>query len=152
MSDIEIDYACYVAAYELRRGDELPEKDRQFIHDPPNVRHLVQVSRAKLIRPKRKTMDMVVGLLLKTRVPKLRDGTIADLNADELAALERNVLAISRQIGMLHAGRFSSGEIKTDLDYLHHEFMSGWFELAQWKRRMFTRQTEKVEVRDVWQS
>jgi hypothetical protein len=148
MTDTPMDFQCYVGRYELRRIDELSEKDRKYISDSPNVRRLVQVGRAKLMRPKREALDMAVGLLLKTRMPKwvnamvASDATLAKEmapEADELADLERNVLAISRHVGMLKAGWKTDPEIETDLGYRHHESILDWFRVARWIQEMFGR-------------
>jgi hypothetical protein len=153
-----IDFQCFVARYALRRADELPEEARRDL-DPPNVPHLVQIGGAKLIRPKREVMDMVVGLLLKTQMPKwqasrkrrakkfgeinLREGADAafkwnasedaDLDPDEFSSLEKKALLISRQIGMLRGGR----EIQTAFGYVRHESLLDWIWLAQVIQQMF---------------
>jgi hypothetical protein len=159
MAETQMDFQCYLATYELRRPDELPEGDRKSIFDSSVVRRLVQIGRGKLVRPKRKTMDMAVGLLLKTRMPKWTatkegqmkaivgsDATIAkelDPVAEELADLERNVLAISRHIGLLcmPCQEFYRADLG---DGFYHESILDWFRLAQWIQQMFgsARQTQ----------
>src|SRR5262245_17482645 len=55
--------------------------------------YLRQKSPAKIVSVKRKALEFAIGLLLKTDV--------RNLDADGISKLERNVLLISRQIGML---------------------------------------------------
>src|SRR6476469_5747079 len=70
MADPAMDFQCRVATYELWRADELAAKQERPIFDPPNMPHLVAVSRAKVVRPTRQALNLAVGLLLKTQMPK----------------------------------------------------------------------------------
>ena len=70
MVDPVMDFQCRVATYELWRADELAAKQGKPIFDPPNMPHLVAVSRAKVVKPTRQALNLAVGLLLRTPMPK----------------------------------------------------------------------------------
>ena len=174
MSDPLMDFQCYVGSYEVRPVDELPAKDQEHEHDPPNMLHLLQTGKAKLVKPKRAALDMAVQLLLKTQMPKWRaaqdrrnkellfemrrrgDDTGVremrrkeiEIDPDEFSNLKRNVLAISRHIGML--GRSFDGKAETDLGYHRHEFLGRWIQLAQDIQLMFFgREAQRKLQKDV---
>jgi hypothetical protein len=144
MADTEMDYQASVAQdYELRRRPEW---------DAPSVQ---SVGKSRLIRPTRNAMDYAVRLLLRTPLPKLpRDRRVVAKfgaleavesrkkypEAVQIAALEQNVLAITRRIGLLDA-RVNPGGPRT----YERESLWGWFFLAQDIQQMFSGQ--RVEGR-----
>jgi hypothetical protein len=129
MPDLEMDYQASVAQdYELRQRPK---------GDAPSVR---SVGKSKLIRPTRNAMDFAVRLLLRTPLPEIpRERRVVakfgDLEVkeprkkypepDEIAALEQNVLAIARRIGLLQS------DLNPDAPESGWESMWDWFFLAQ---------------------
>jgi hypothetical protein len=95
MPDLEMDFQTSVAQdYELRRLPKL---------DAPSVE---SVGESKLLRPTRNTMNYAVKLLLETPLPNLRPNKASVFGREypethQVAALEQNVLAIARRIGLL---------------------------------------------------
>src|SRR5262245_27957455 len=126
MAEPLIDFQCYVGKYEIKRFDELDEKQKEFI-EAANMPHLVQLGPARLITPSPKALTYTLGLLLQTKMPKwwaannrfesdheharalsqqllTWDEEDVDFDLDELSLLKRNVLLIARTIGMLTGG------------------------------------------------
>src|SRR6516164_6457873 len=140
MFDAEMDFHAYVAAtYELRSADELPvsraAKHRAWYF---GLRYLVPVGNPRLVRPRRKALDFAVGLLLRTPKPPLtsdeEDRKKEIPNADEVAHLERNSLAIAKHIGLLKAGRDPENSYSNEDN---HGSLLSWLELAQSIQLMF---------------
>jgi hypothetical protein len=155
MADPAMDFQCHVATFELRRADELAAKQGLPIFEPPNMPHLVAVSRAKVVRPTRQVMNLAVGLLLRTQMPKWHaaqkrrtqefaelarpfgpEGAIkqqssdpVDLDAEEFSNLERNVFLISHHIGLLRQHEFFPDFEKEGI--LIHESLEHWINAAQ---------------------
>lgn len=141
-----LDLEWYVApAYELRRRDELPTRDRKLITGDErlkDLRHLVPVGTPQLVRPTREALEMVVQVLVKTRIPKLiawyendRFSRVNKLDQNEVSTLEKSVLMLATRIGMLSlAGDWS---IKYPPKYLRHEPLSSWVRLAKIIQSMF---------------
>jgi hypothetical protein len=137
MADLEMDFQASVAQdYELWQRPKA---------DAPSVR---SVGKSKLIRPTRNAMDYAVRLLLRTPLPELRmhrpDPLIAAKGqmiteeqleavrskriypeADQIAPLEQNVIAIARRIGLLQSN------LNPDAPESGWESMWDWFFLAQ---------------------
>ena len=150
-----MDFQCRVATYELRRADEIAAKQGRPIFAPPNMPHLVAVSRAKAVRPTRYAMNLAVGLLLRTQMPKWqaaqkrrtqefaelerrfgRESAIkqqssdpVDMDAEEFSTLERNVFLISRHIGLLRQHEFFPDFENEGI--LIHESLEHWINAAQ---------------------
>lgn len=147
MAEPPLDFQCYVGKYEIKRFDELPEKYRKWFNKPSNMPHLVQIGRASLRKPESRALDMAIGLLLKTQMPKwraskrdddldtdrIRGSEPVDMDHEEFSKLEKNVLLISRHIGMLHWG---SELPQTDFGP-PNESLEGWIDLADHIRMMF---------------
>jgi hypothetical protein len=151
MAEPGMDFQCRVATYELWRADQLAAKQGRPILEPPNMPFLVAVSPAKVVRPARQALNLAVGLLLRTQMPKWhaaqerrtqkfaklvrrfgRKGAIRqqssnplELDAEEFSNLERNVLLISRHIGLLRENGFEREGI------LIHESLEHWINAAQ---------------------
>ena len=142
MSDAEMDFHTYVAShYEMRRVDELPagaERDTAVSVGLDEFRHLLQVDKPKLVRPKRKTLDFIIGLLLK--FPKEQVDPKAPYvppNAEEMLRVERNVLAIAKQIGLLWTGLNPDRAYGESLKN-RHESVYEWLRFAQTIQSMFS--------------
>jgi hypothetical protein len=86
----------------------------------------VQTGPARVVSVKRSTLEYAVGLLLKTDV--------RNLDAEGISKLERNVLLISRQIGMLTKKR---DHPVAKPQRLREEPLSKWIETATWIQRLF---------------
>ena len=71
MADPAMDIECRVATYELWRADKLAAKQGRPIFDPPNMPHLVAVSRAKVVRPTRQALNLAVGTLIENSNAKM---------------------------------------------------------------------------------
>jgi hypothetical protein len=97
-------------------------------------------------------MDMAVALLLKTQMPKWAVVTDDDRknkapDPDELAVLERNVLAIAKHVGLL-------GTILNPTNFkilgrhveANHESILDWFQLARRIQMMFAGLPRPVEM------
>lgn len=162
MADPAMDFQCRVATYELWRADELAAKQERPIFDPPNMPHLVAVSRAKVVRPTRQALNLAVGLLLRTQMPKWhaaqkrrtqefaklarrlgRKGAIKqqssdpmDLDVEEFSNLERNVFLISSHIGLLREHEFFPDFEKEGI--LIHESLEHWINAARDIQTMFS--------------
>src|SRR5262245_5225515 len=103
MTEPLMDFHSYVGKYEIQHFDELPAKDRksteghewrpQFCY--PHLDHffLVQIAPAKRVPQRLSALKHAVGLLLKTDT--------SDLDEEGFSKLKRNVLSISRTIGLL---------------------------------------------------
>ena len=138
MPDLEMDYQTSVARdYELRRRPEWKAPSVQSIGE------------SKLVKPTRNAMDYAVRLLLRTPLPELRfhwppalipakgqQITAEQLEAvrpkrkypeaDQIAPLEQNALAIARRIGLLHT------DLNQERPYVsQRESIWDWFFLAQ---------------------
>jgi hypothetical protein len=140
-----MDFECYVGKYEIRRFDELPEKNRQRERapagrPPPTMPYLVQVGPATLVKPKLNHLRAAVGHLLQTPQAKWDDAP-SD-NADERSALEKNVLLISRHIGMLRRG---GPEAVTDLGEIRCESLDEWAFAARWIQMAFAVRGQKMD-------
>jgi hypothetical protein len=162
MADPAMDFQCRVATYELWRADELAAKQGRPIFDPPNMPHLVAVSRAKVVRPTRQALNLAVGLLLRTQMPKWHaaqkrrvqefaklvrrlgrkraiEQQLSDpveLDAEEFSNLERNVFLISGHIGLLR-----EHEVLQDFEkegILIHESLEHWINAALDIQTMFS--------------
>ena len=140
MFDAEMDFHAYVAAtYELRSADELPvsraAKHRAWYF---GLRYLVPVGNPRLVRPRRKALDLAVGLLLRTPKPPLtsdeEDRKKEIPNADEVAHLERNSLAIAKHIGLLSAQRDNENSYSSEDN---RDSLVSWLKLAQLIQLMF---------------
>ena len=155
MANPAMDFQCHVATYELRRADELAAKQGRPIFEPPNMPHLVAASRAKVLRPTRQAMNLAVGLLLRTQMPKWhaaqkrraqefaelaqrfgpesaikqQSSDPIDLDAEEFSNLERNVFLISRHIGLLRQHEFLPDFEKNGIPI--HESLEHWINAAQ---------------------
>jgi hypothetical protein len=162
MADPAMDFQCRVATYELWRADTVAAKQGRPNSDPPNMPYLVAVSRAEVVRPTRQALNLAVGLLLRTQMPKWhaaqkhrtqefaksvrrfgRKGAIKqqsssplDLDAQEFSNLERNVLLISRHIGLLRENQVFTGSEKEGV--LLHESLEHWINAAQDIQSMFS--------------
>jgi hypothetical protein len=140
MFDAEMDFHAYVAAaYELRSADELPvSRAAKYRAWHFGLRYLVPVGNPRLVRPRRKALDFAVGLLLRTPKPPLtsdeEDRKKEIPNADEVAHLERNSLAIAKHIGLLKAGRDPENSYSSEDN---HESLLSWLQLAQSIQLMF---------------
>jgi hypothetical protein len=120
-SDLEVDFQTYVAPdYEFRNK---PEFRVGF------ARELVALGKPKLVRPKRKALGLALGLLLRTPVPG-RNKEVK--NSDELAHLERNVLAVAKHIGLLMARHDEYADLKHESEPLYF-----WLHFAQTIQLMF---------------
>ena len=144
-----MDFRCFVGTYEIKSIDELPAKATAYEEKRPaaNMDHdgskmdrlfagsdlgrlfLVQVGPAKAIPAKRKTLEYAVHLLLKTDT--WLDG------ADKVSKLKRNVLAISRSIGMLENDGETRPGVREDLSVWIRTARSihGLFELQDVKKK-----------------
>jgi hypothetical protein len=142
-SDLEVDFETYVAPdYEFRPRHEsereltLKRKLAAVIGHrgprgrlPTYERELVELGKPKLVRPKRRALDLAVGLMLRTPVPGRGEEV---KNSDELAHLERNALAVAKHIGRLNA----------HLGYSYPQYREGeplhfWLYLARTIQLMF---------------
>src|SRR5262249_18034490 len=125
--------------------DELPTRDRKLITDDErlkDLRHLVPVGTLQLVRPTREALEMVVQVLVKTRIPKLiawyendRFVRVNKLDQNEVSTLEKSVLMLAPRIGMLSLAGDSS--IKYPPKYLRHEPLVNWVRLAKIIQSMF---------------
>src|SRR5262249_4350904 len=140
MAEPLMDFECHVGKYEIRRYDELPENARSLdYHDAPNMPYLLQVGPGRLIRPKPDFLRAAVGHLLQTRMPRWHAAMEKrwkwtdpiDFDPEELSLLKRNVLLITRHIGMLN----EFPEAKHGFD--PHESLEKWVDLAQWIQKSF---------------
>jgi hypothetical protein len=121
VADTEMDFQASVApAYEL-------------LHRPRSDPLVQSVGKSRLIRPTRNAMDDAVRRLLGTSLPKLRpiEWRGKSPEADQIAALEQNVLAITRRTGLLNS------ELHPGTAY-ERERMSDWLFLAQAIQWMFS--------------
>jgi hypothetical protein len=89
-------------------------------------------------------MDMAIGLLLQTRMPKWRAATLglgnydsAPVDPDEFAVLERNVLLISRHVGLLSVRAHHAKSSRWYADEAHQESLERWIRLAGSIQAMF---------------
>jgi hypothetical protein len=140
MFDAELDFHAYVAAdYELRSADELlvsrAAKVEAWLF---GLRYLVPVGNSRLVRPRRKVLDFAVGLLLRTpKPPRMSDKEDRKKeipNADEVAHLERNALAIAKHIGLLSAERDNENSYSSEVS---RDSLLSWLRLAQLIQLMF---------------
>ena len=173
-----MDFQCRVATYELRRADEIAAKQGRPIFAPPNMPHLVAVSPDKAVRPTRYAMNLAVGLLLRTQMPKWqaaqkrrtqefaelercfgRESAIkqqssdpVDMDAEEFSTLERNVFLISRHIGLLRQHEFFPDFEKEGI--LIHESLEHWINAAQDIQTIFSnreaRRGLQGDIGDFW--
>jgi hypothetical protein len=141
-SDFEVDFQTYVAPdYEFRERIESKDHlkieqgmaaligykpERSMTHE----RELVALGKPKLIRPKRRALDLAVGLLLQTPVPGRNEPV---QNRGELAHLERNALAVAKHIGRLNARHDAYAKYREN----ESEPLQFWLYLAQTIRLMF---------------
>src|SRR5262245_53228269 len=104
MTEPFLDFACYVGKYEIKHFDDLHAKDRKNIEGHkrqqphfcyPNLDRffLVQAGPTKRVAGRRSALEHAVGLLLKTDT--------GNLDEEGFSRLKRNVLSISRAIGLL---------------------------------------------------
>jgi hypothetical protein len=136
MAETEMDFHASVAQdYELRRRPE---------RDSPSVQ---SVGKSRLMRPTRNAMNYAVELLLRTPLPELlidrrveklggipmRTGRRKYPEADQIAALEQNALAIARRIGLLEWELNPRAPAASE-----RESMWGWFDLARDIQQMFS--------------
>jgi hypothetical protein len=142
-SDLEVDFQTYVAPdYEFRERIK-SERDltieqqlaaltgyRPSGRSVSHGRELVPLGKPKLVRPKRKALDLAVGLLLRTPVPGRNEEV---KNSDELAHLERNVLAVAKHIGPLNARHDAYAKYHGN----ESEPLRFWLYLAQTIQLMF---------------
>jgi hypothetical protein len=162
MANPAMDFECRVATYELWRADKLAAKQGKPTFEPPNMPHLVAISRAKVVRPTRQALNLAVGLLLRTQMPKWhaakkrrtqefaklarslgREGAIKqqssdpiDLDAEEFSNLERNVFLISSHIGLLREREFFPDFEKEGI--VIHESLEHWIDAARDIQTMFS--------------
>ena len=110
-SELEVDFETYVAPDHEFRSRHKSERDLTLERElaavigykrprPTFERELVALGKPKLVRPKRRALDLAVGLLLQTPVPRWNEEV---QNRGELAHLERNALAVAKYIGLLNA-------------------------------------------------
>jgi hypothetical protein len=159
MPDIEMDFQTFVApAYELRRSDELPSRAKfKFPPRLPELRYVVPVGKSKLVRPKRRAMDMAVALLLKSQLPgwavdptkKTADGRFVTykkgpLTREQITALERNVLSIAKHTGLL--GNSLTDEKSIKWAERSYETVSEWFDLALDIQLIFTGRPDEYRL------
>jgi hypothetical protein len=141
MSEPEMNFQTYVAPnYELRRTDELPAKAHWKANKKaPNLRFLVPVGKPRLVRPKRRAMDLAVGLLLRTLKRTGPEEHWMHPDADEIAALEKNALAIARHIGMLDTQISPAYVVRASSKHVEQtcEHLSVWSQWAQRIQLMF---------------
>jgi hypothetical protein len=141
-SDLEVDFQTYVAPdYEFRervKSESDLTIEREFAarigYKPgPSVtddRQLVALGRPKLVTPKRKALDLAVGLMLRTPVPER--GEVVK-NSDKLAHLERNALAVAKHIGQLNSRHNAYARYREN----QSEPLQFWLYLAQTIQLMF---------------
>jgi hypothetical protein len=165
MAETPIDFQCWLGSYEIWHEDKIPPKIKSQ-NTPPNIPHLVQTGALKIVRPRREALGMAVELLVKTEMPKwhaeyirrMRVGGDAadkklksqefDLDREEFANLERNVLAIARHTGMLWPA-FRSHSDPAD-DRIQYEPLDRWIRLAQNIQYMFSRRVKyREQKRDI---
>jgi hypothetical protein len=157
-----MDFRCFVGTYEIKSIDELPAKARAYEekHPAANMDHdgskmdrlfagadiarlfLVQVGPAKAVPAKRKALEYAVGLLLQTET---------DLGAAEtISKLKRNVLLISKSIGMLETDDEARVGLREDLSSWIRTARSiqGLFELQDVKKKgaFYEHTPEEMEV------
>jgi hypothetical protein len=162
MTEPLLDFACYVGKYEIKQFDELPKQNRKMERargfagwPPPNMPYLVQVGPAELRKPKLDHLRGAVGHLLQTPQAKWNDASDKWLkaayekgdkdanwdNADELSALEKNVLLIARHIGMLGRG----GPEPTYEFGVRCESLDKWASTARWIQLAFSVRDHKTD-------
>jgi hypothetical protein len=102
MTEPVMDFQTYVwPAYEVRPDPPrkpVPEEELFLL----NARVIVPVGEGRLVRPTLKAVDFTIGLLLRTPLakPHPKDG-LPNPDADQIAVLERNAVAIARRVGLL---------------------------------------------------
>jgi hypothetical protein len=168
-----MDFRCYIGKYEFKRFDELDKNQQEYI-ESANMPHLVQVGPGRLVKPSRKALHYAVGLLLQTKMPKwwaangfasddeharalhqqliISDEEDDDFDPEELSLLKRNVLAITRHIGMLTGGgpdpqtnpSFEDFEGDEESYVFYHEPLRTWIWLAAWLQRIFALRDENT--------
>ncbi len=130
-SDLEVDFQTYVAPdYEFREAEGNAALYVAVGLNPPRSptdRELIALGKPKLVRPKRKALDLAVGLLLRTPVPEEKVQ-----NRDEFAHLERNALAVAKHIGPLNAQHGPYADTRHDSDEV-----GVWLYLARTIQLMF---------------
>jgi hypothetical protein len=143
MAGPEMDFRCFVSPkYELLRADEI-FGPRRLKRINPNLPYLVGVGPKKFVRPRRQALDFAVGLLLKTRMPKSanvldKNQKTAKPDPEELAVLERNVLLISKHLGLLDTAlNFAKSERWDSTKEYRREPLLRWFQLANRIQLMF---------------
>jgi hypothetical protein len=151
-----MDFQCYVGKYEIKRFDELPEKnqimERGFAGwPPPNMPYLVQVGPATLVKPKPNHLRAAVGHLLQTPQANWYDASNKWMqaahddgvrgapfdNADEVSALEKNVLLIARHIGMLRGSGPEADAARAKRGLTRCESLDKWASTARWIQMAF---------------
>lgn len=188
------DFQCWVGKYEIKRFDELPEATNmaafaneiyqssaaEFLGSdfdaPPDAPYLLQVGPAKSLRPSRKALDHVVGLLLQTDVSKLhraesdrwidirkrlksatsRRRELAELgklraepinfDPDQLSSLKRNVLAVARCIGMLNVGEGIPDRDEFDSNVTPCESLGDWIAAAETIQLIFDLRDQELDL------
>jgi hypothetical protein len=154
MPDLEMDYQTSVAQdYVLRHLPKL---------DAPSVQSM---GKSRLIRPTHKAMTDAVELLLRTPLPKVRlrwpkrpliptKGQVITEDqleavrtkriypeADQIAPLEQNVLAIARRIGLLDT------DLNPERPYSYErESLWSWFFFAQDIQEAFSGRTGGIPI------
>jgi hypothetical protein len=138
VSDAEMDFHTYVGAhYELRLAAELLIESEDQHALEKQFRYLVQVGRPKMVRPRRKALDFAVGLFLRfPERPTNPKAEFAPPGADEILRMERNVLAIAKQLGLLRTALTpdrSYGESREN----QHESLYKWLRFGWWIQSIF---------------
>lgn len=143
---------------------------------PPDAPYLVQVGTAKSLKPDRKALDHAVGLLLQTKISKLqraerdrwsdirkrlksatsRRRELSELDKfraepinfdpDQLSALQRNVLAIARCIGMLNVEGGIPDRDEFDSNFIPCESLSNWIAAARTIQLIFDLRDEELDL------
>jgi hypothetical protein len=154
-SDLEVDFQTYVApAYEFRTAHKpgfsvrLPDSStsradaQEYVVKPTSKRELVALGKPKLVRPKRRALDLAAGLLLQTPVPRWNEEV---QNRGELAHLERNALAVAKHIGLLNAPHEPFAKYREN----ESEPLESWLYLAQTIQLMFESSRHRIPVSTV---
>jgi hypothetical protein len=161
MAEPAIDFKCYVAPYEVRRQEELSNRNKKGEKaNVPGMPYLVRVGPSKLVKARPEALTKAVDLLLLVRMPKwhadigrihqeLKDSwgsraqrrkaikkalSTIEIDHDEFAALEKVVLAISRQLGRLR--EYPPGKVGPSQAPSGESFKN-WIDLADLIQRMF---------------
>jgi hypothetical protein len=152
-SELEVDFETYVAPDHEFRSRHKSERDLTLERElaavigykrprPTFERELVALGKPKLVRPKRRALDLAVGLLLQTPVPRRNEEV---QNRGELAHLERNALAVAKYIGLLNAQHAPYAQYRENAN----EPLESWLYLARTIQLMFEGSRHRIPVSTV---